>query len=777
MPGRNWGSRLNKSASDRGAFRPHVTVVLAVYRPNPEHLAEQLQSLRDQTYPISRLVAVIADRSSVALVRDATADAGWLVDYVVPEGETSSYRSFELGLKRALEVSPSDAVFSLCDQDDRWSAEKIAKSVAALERTGASLVHTDARLLTDGEISGASLFKQEKRVGNDRPRALLLRNSVTGMTTVFTRETAQASVPFPAQSAAFFHHDLWIGLVASVLQGNARLNEPLVDYRQHDANVVGAVRGATAGPPVFTRAWTRHWLGSYSIAVYLAKCVYLRMQEVEAAGTGQPDSARLAGLAPYLSPRALGGRLIWDGMKWALRGRRGHARQSVMFGGVQAARMVWSLVKCLKSGTLQSLAAFDEKAFAQAPGAQPGAVSTPASRTPAEWQAQAFRDERMLRRFHLRVAKRATARTVILVPSLNPAEIFAGIATAIDIGLQLAARGHRVVFVATDLPIASRTRTETFIQNRARSISQGASIGFDLFCGVTENELVLSRDDRIVATAWWSAHLAHGIIRDAGLQHEDFIYLIQDYEPGFYAWSPEFANAQASYSLKHVPVFNTSILRDYFHALGLVDISAPAFSFQPAIDIPRYAGLRRKQNEVPRLVVYGRPEVARNLFSVAIEAVDDFLGQAAIAPSQIELLSVGLKHPDVCLSRGHRIRSLGKIPWDDYGDFLAGVDIGVSLMLSPHPSHPPIEMAASGARVITNRFGNKDLSALAAGITSVEPTSGEVARALNAVWKLGDVPAQDRNIDLQSLGRPISQMVDDLSIWLNGGRPALAKAS
>ena len=241
--------------------------------------------------------------------------------------------------------------------------------------------------------------------------------------------------------------------------------------------------------------------------------------------------------------------------------------------------------------------------------------------------------------------------------------------------------------------------------------------------------------------------------------------------------SPEFANAQASYSLKHVPVFNTSILRDYFHALGLVDISAPVFSFQPAIDIPRYAGLRRKQNEVPRLVVYGRPEVARNLFSVAIEAVDDFLGQAAIAPSQIELLSVGLKHPDVCLSRGHRIRSLGKIPWDDYGDFLAGVDIGVSLMLSPHPSHPPIEMAASGARVITNRFGNKDLSALAAGITSVEPTSGEVARALNAVWKLGDVPAQDRNIDLQSLGRPISQMVDDLSIWLNGGRPALAKAS
>lgn len=768
---------MNKNVRDSVVSHPPVTVVLAVYRPTPAHLAEQLQSLRDQSYPISRLVAVIADRSSLALVRDATADAAWIVDYVEPEDETSSYRSFEIGLKRGLEVSSADAVFCLCDQDDRWHTDKIAKSVAAIERTGASLVHTDARLLTGGVISGASLFKQERRVSDDRPRALLLRNSVTGMTMLFTRETAQASMPFPAQSAVFFHHDLWLALVASVLDGISRLSEQLVDYRQHDANVVGAVRGEGAGPPVFTRAWMRHWLGSYSISVYLAKCVYLRMQEVEAAGTGKADGARLAGLAPYLSPRALGGRLIWDGMKWALRGRYGHGRQSVMFGCVQACRMIWSLLRCLKSGMLQSLAAFDAKAFAQAPGAQPGEVVTSGSRPVAEWRAESFRDERTVRKFRIRIAKKATARIVVLVPSLNPAEIFAGIATAIDIGLELAARGHRVVFIATDLPIACRARTETFIANRARSISQGASVGFDLFCGVTESEFVLSREDRIVATAWWSAHLAHGIIREAGLHHEEFIYLIQDYEPGFYAWGPEFASAQASYSLKHVPVFNSTILRDYFRALGLVNGSAPVFSFQPSIDISRYAGLRRTRNEIPRLVLYGRPEVARNLFPVAIQAVDNFLEQSIIAASEIELLSVGLKHPDVCLSQGHRIRSLGKIPWDDYADFLARVDIGVSLMLSPHPSHPPIEMAASGARVITNCFGNKDLSCLGAGIASVEPTSQDVARALNAAWELGDVPAQDRNIDLQSLGRPISEMVDDLSIWLGCSRPALAKAS
>lgn len=775
MQGQNWEYQVTDKQSV--SEYPPVTVVLAVYNPTPEHLSEQLRSLRDQSYPIARLVAVIADRTSVALVRDATADAGWSVDYVVPESETSSYRSFEIGLKRALEVSPSNALFSLCDQDDLWHPEKIEKSVVELLRTGASLVHTDARILADGAIVGRSLFKRERRVNDDGARALLLRNSVTGMTTLFSREVAQASVPFPAQSALFFHHDLWLALIASVLRGIARLSIPLVDYRQHAANVVGAMGGDQTAPGLFTRAWTRHWLGSYSIAVYLAKCVYLRMQDVEAAGTGQPSSARLAGLSPYLSPRALGGRLIWDGLKWTLRGCRGHGRQSAMFGIVQGARMVWSLLECLKSGTLQSLAAFDAKAFAQAPGAQPGTLAPPANRPVDAWQSRSFRDERTCRKFSVKVSKRAPLRTVVLVPSLNPAEIFAGIATAIDIGLELAARGHRVVFVATDLPIASRARTETFIKSRARANMPGVLVEFDLFCGITEDELSLSSEDRLVATAWWSAHIAQAIIRDSALLHQKFVYLIQDYEPGFYAWGPEYANAQSSYALNHIPVFNTTILRDFFLALGLVQKAGPDLSFQPAIDIPRYAGLSRGTNEVPRLVLYGRPEVARNLFPVAVQAVDEFLRQSDIKPCNIELLSVGLKHPDVCLSGGHRVRSLGKIPWEDYPKFLSAIDIGVSLMLSPHPSHPPIEMAAAGARVITNSFGNKDLSALGAGILSAEPTVEDVTRALKSVWDMGEVSAQERHIDLRELGRPITEMVDDLSVLIGRGEPALAKAS
>lgn len=37
---------------------------------------------------------------------------------------------------------------------------------------------------------------------------------------------------------------------------------------------------------------------------------------------------------------------------------------------------------------------------------------------------------------------------------------------------------------------------------------------------------------------------------------------------------------------------------------------------------------------------------------------------------------------------------------------------GISLMSSPHPSYPPLEMSVFGIKVITNNYSNKDLSSL-----------------------------------------------------------------
>jgi hypothetical protein len=69
------------------------------------------------------------------------------------------------------------------------------------------------------------------------------------------------------------------------------------------------------------------------------------------------------------------------------------------------------------------------------------------------------------------------------------------------------------------------------------------------------------------------------------------------------------------------------------------------------------------------------------------------------------------------------MRALGKLDLASYGEILRSSAIGVSLMVSPHPSYPPLEMAELGMLVLTNRFGAKDLSTWHTNITSLESVS------------------------------------------------------
>jgi len=52
-------------------------------------------------------------------------------------------------------------------------------------------------------------------------------------------------------------------------------------------------------------------------------------------------------------------------------------------------------------------------------------------------------------------------------------------------------------------------------------------------------------------------------------------------------------------------------------------------------------------------------------------------------------------------------------------------DVGLSLMLTPHPSLVPIEMASAGMWTVTNTYANKtaaELRAISSNLIGVEPT-------------------------------------------------------
>ena len=684
----------------------YLCVVLAVFRPDPTFLSAQLASLAAQSRKPDLLVAVIAYLASYDLVTGICADLDLPLHLATPASTLDSVKAFEFGLQAALNLTPPDAAFALCDQDDIWHPDRLHLGAEALGKGTIQMVHSDARLVDPaGQVIHASLFGYERRLRNPGLRGLLYRNTVTGMTMLMRRSLIERALPFPRQSGVHFYHDLWLALVAQASGGIALIDQPLVDYRQHGGNAIGAVD--RIGKPTVRRrrpdmAWLRRESSAYGLSRYLAQGLHHRMTST---GMDATDPA-LAPLRRYrMRLRGAGGHAV-DAARYLLTGHFGLVRLALGSAIVASGRLAWCLKSALSDGLSGASRAFDDRLFSLAPGVQPPGHGEALPGAITASTVAALIDPRKTVRWKPVMTAEAPAIT-LLVPTLNPTEIFAGIATAVDLGLALAAEGHAVRFVATDLPVASPVVSRQFLTGRltGAQADTGAAARITLHCGVTEPTIPAHPGDRFVATAWWTALLARKLIAAHGFIWTRFLYLIQDYEPGFYPWGTEYADALSSYSLDFIPLFNTTLLRDHFAAEGFAFATPAAIAFRPAIDIDRYASLPRAALDAKgrrRITLYGRPEVARNLFPTAVEALDLFLSRAGLTPGEVILDSVGLRHPPVQLSGGHVLTSCGKLPYDDYPAYLSSVDLGLSLMLSPHPSHPPLEMAAAGARVVTN---------------------------------------------------------------------------
>jgi hypothetical protein len=211
-----------------------VAVCLATHRPDPELLRRQLTSLDAQTY------------RDIVLVREDD------------EAGSGAYRAFERCLARvpaeARHVAP-------CDQDDVWHDDKVVVLVDALERTGALLAYSDLRIVRpDGGVVSATYWTDRDN-GWDDLGDLLATNVVTGAASLLRREVLDVALPFPREVDGS-HHDHWLALCALALGDLAYVDRPLVDYVQHDANVVGhaprrpspAARAAGRAVPLAERA-------------------------------------------------------------------------------------------------------------------------------------------------------------------------------------------------------------------------------------------------------------------------------------------------------------------------------------------------------------------------------------------------------------------------------------------------------------------------------------------------------------------------------------------
>ena len=338
-------------------------------------------------------------------------------------------------------------------------------------------------------------------------------------------------------------------------------------------------------------------------------------------------------------------------------------------------------------------------------------------------------------------------RLNVLVPGLAMRHLSGGPNTALEIAGRLALSGVRVRLISTDAAF-----DEDLAPFRAH---MRGLLGTDLPADVqlvSANDravpLAIGARDLFMATAWWTAQQAKYAVRQT--QHSRFVYLIQDYEPLLHPASTQQALATETYSLDHLPVVNSRWLHEFLVRERIGRFADPAFVerslvFQPAVDRTLFfPESDRPIRARRRLLFYARPtNGVRNLFELGVAALEKAVNDGTLDPERWEFVGMGESFPAVPLGRG---ATLVPAPWLDLAEYaqqMRDSDILLSLMLSPHPSYPPLEMAACGGLVVTTAFANKTSEALAelsANIIGTPPTLEGISAGLEtAVARLDDV--------------------------------------
>lgn len=308
-------------------------------------------------------------------------------------------------------------------------------------------------------------------------------------------------------------------------------------------------------------------------------------------------------------------------------------------------------------------------------------------------------------------------RLNIILPHFFTRWAFGGVISALQVAKSLTAHYDSIRFLSLN-PLGTPEEMfnfSDFVENpEDKTIECAAVFG--------NTALETSPDDVFFCTYWmstmvWEEHSR--LMEQAGNSKTPFYYFIQDYEPGFYPFGYRFAMSQASYrhhEYTHA-LFNSLTLakwfdeKDYPFAERHVVVPSLNQFLRERLDSLGWR-LEGKDSDKTVIFFYGRPEQPRNCFAPILAGLDAFFDE--LSPQEREgfhVISAGQEHEDIILSSGVPIKSMGKLTMEKYASYLEFSHIGISFMVSPHPSYPPLEMASFGLYTITNDFGTKKISA------------------------------------------------------------------
>ena len=249
--------------------QPKIAILLSTYN-GAKYLREQLDSLLQQSY--SNTVLIVRDDGSTdtttELISQYYTEHEKKIHWIPGDGENlgasgsfSFLIEYVLANKELLELDSAYMMF--CDQDDIWFEDKIEKQVSVMlkaeqetqseEEDGTQnekqnetqnkpmplLIHSDLQVVSEQNqaIARSLISYQGLEIERNRFTNMIISNLVTGCTAMINEALAVKAVPVSKKAIM---HDWWLALVAAAFGKVIFLDTPLVHYRQHDSNTIGA---------------------------------------------------------------------------------------------------------------------------------------------------------------------------------------------------------------------------------------------------------------------------------------------------------------------------------------------------------------------------------------------------------------------------------------------------------------------------------------------------------------------------------------------------------
>jgi O-antigen biosynthesis protein len=357
-----------------------------------------------------------------------------------------------------------------------------------------------------------------------------------------------------------------------------------------------------------------------------------------------------------------------------------------------------------------------------------------------------FQNMTPLRGYHL--SGERTRCVCIVTDSINNGSMFAGVGTALIFAALLANKLNAQLRVITRTERARVENLEHLLSVNGIELKQEVEFRFAAFYD-RKYQLDMIPDDLFITTSWWTT--AATLPR---VPVSNIIYMLQEDERNFYPYGDERLKCESVLRNRDIRfLINTRLLFDSLIQNNFDNIARRGMWFEPAFPVEVFHPRKNDRRDKRRFFFYARPNNFRNLFNLGIEVIEEAIRKRVLDMDRWEIFLVGKDIRDIIFHGGYVPQKCENMTWSEYADLAGTIDLGLVLMYSPHPSYPPLDLVASGAVVVTNRFANKtDLSSYSPNVICADLDRDALVESLrHAVVMAVDPHVRERNFHKNNL--------------------------